>query len=99
MKKEQESVDAIHSHLSQLLPEEAREPFDVLHAIMDAYSIKELQDGLWELLYCAMASSGMDGVKSHTRAKYLDLYRVLLRLTEIGALIHQYKLYKNCSDC
>lgn len=94
MKQEQASVDPTRTRLSQLLPEEAGKPFDILHGILDSYSASDLQDGLWELLYYAMASSSMDGLPSHARARYLDLYRALLRLTEAAALIDQYTFRK-----
>ena len=93
MKEEQIWGDPQRSHSSQLLPEEIRSPFDVLHAVLDSYSVRQLHDGLWELLYYAMASSAADGLPSQRRTKFLDLYKTLLRLTEAGALIDQYKLH------
>lgn len=78
---------------SKLLPEEIRNPFDVIHAIMDSYSVRQLHDGLWELLYYAIASPETDGLPSHRRTRFLDLYKTLLRLTEAGALIDQYKFH------
>jgi len=93
MKEDKILGDPQCSRLSQMVPEDIRKPFDVLHEIMDSYSVTQLHEGLWELLYYAMASSAADGLRSHARAKYLELYKTLLRLTEASALIDQYKLY------
>jgi len=94
MKEDQTYGDRQRFQSSVLLPEEVLKPFDVIHAIMDSFSIRELHCGLWDLLYYSTASSESDGLPAPVRAGYLNLYKAMLRLTEAASLIDQYRLYE-----
>jgi hypothetical protein len=94
MKEDQTFGDRQRFQPSVLLPEEVLKPFDVLHTIMDSFSVRELHDGLWDLLYYTTASSEADGLPAPVRARYLNLYKDMLRLTEAASLIDQYRLYE-----
>jgi len=75
--------------------EQARQPLEVIHSILDSYSAKDLQAGLWDLLYYATTSPAADGLPAHIRARYLEIYKMLIRMTDACALIDQCQISRS----
>lgn len=72
--------------------EQARQPLEVIHGILDSYSANDLQAGLWDLLYYATASPAADGLPANIRARYLEIYKMLILMTDACAVIDQCKI-------
>jgi hypothetical protein len=74
-------------------------PFLVIQDVVSGDHLYNIRQNLWELFYYALSSPAVDGFPATTRAKFLSLYRDMIRLTEAAFLIEQRGLQDNAAEC